>query len=141
MTSIRDNFDPSKGDPPAYQAAPQSTISASSSSGSGFRTTFACVALSMTDRIRFINIPQDDVRQVQKAIAASWPSGIQDARRYGPSYEIKLSGNPWRHSTYATSDMINARVLLCGLLRGLFDRGWILKGSTDISQKLRDKGR
>jgi hypothetical protein len=120
--------------PPSYGKASSDTLMPVSS----FRTRFACVSLHMTDRIRLLRFPDADVPRIQGIIKDSWPRGIQDIRLYDQSNEIKLHGNPW--SASGSSQKSEARWLVKGLLRGLFDMGWVLKAAVDISKKEYDKG-
>jgi hypothetical protein len=103
---------------------------------SSFRTTFACVSLHMRDRIRLLRFPAGDISRIHGIIKSSWQRGIQDIRIYDESNEIKLHGTPWSGS----SQRPEARWLVMGLLQGLFDMGWVLKASVDISKKEFDKG-
>ena len=142
MASFLKSFKSDKGYPPSYQTPynPIGTSTVPPPAAQTFPTSFACVAVSLRDRINFINIPPYDVQEVERAIAVLWPRGIQNAWQNGPSYEIQFSGNPWTHYPYVTAELIDARVLFCGLLQALFERGWMLKGSADIFQKEKDSG-
>ncbi|OJD28100.1 hypothetical protein ACJ73_00497 [Blastomyces percursus] len=105
-----------------------------------FRTNFASVSLHMTDRIRFLGFSSADVTQIYEIVRACWPKGIQSTREYGPSDEIRLCGNPWRPSAWFEDEKTAARRLVCGLLRGLYDMGWVLKSSVDVLKKEGNKG-
>ncbi|EEQ87355.1 uncharacterized protein BDCG_02475 [Blastomyces dermatitidis ER-3] len=100
-----------------------------------FRTNFASVSLHMTDRIRFLGFSSADVTRIYEIIQGCWPKGIQSTREYGPSDEIRLRGNPWRPSAWFEDEKTAARRLVCGLLRGLYDMGWVLKSSVDVLKK------
>ncbi|PGH00220.1 hypothetical protein GX51_05917 [Blastomyces parvus] len=100
-----------------------------------FRTNFASVSLHMTDRIRFLGFPSADVTRIYEIIRGCWPKGIQSTREYGPSNEIRLLGSPWRPSSWFEDEKTAARRLVCGLLRGLYEMGWVLKASVDVLKK------
>jgi hypothetical protein len=129
---LRGNFNEG---PPSYGKSENNPLAQVSS----FRTRFASVSLHMTDRIRLLRFPEGDVSRIQGIIRSSWQRGIQDLRVYDQSNEIKLHGNPWGQN-YATAQKLDARRLMMGLIRGLFDMGWILKAAVDISKKEYDKG-
>lgn len=106
-----------------------------------FQTSFACVSLHMTDRIRLLRFPSEHVQQITSIVNHAWARGIQATRPYDASDEIKLKGNPWSSSNgFWGDDKVQARRLVCAILGGLFDLGWILKASVDISKKEYDKG-
>ncbi|KAK9482219.1 hypothetical protein V1527DRAFT_34259 [Lipomyces starkeyi] len=107
-------------------------------SATPFRTTFASLSMHMRDRIRLLRFPDRDVTQIQDIIRLAWPRGIQDTRFYDAAKEIKLYGNPWSASSWG-AEKTEARRLLCQILHGLFDMGWILQASVDISKKEYDK--
>ncbi|KAK9433308.1 hypothetical protein V1505DRAFT_156070 [Lipomyces doorenjongii] len=107
-------------------------------SATAFRTTFACLSMHMRDRIRLLRFPDKDVTQIQEIIRLSWTRGIQDTRVYDAAKEIKLYGNPWSPSSWS-DEKTEARRLICNILHGLFDMGWVLKASVDISKKEYDK--
>ena len=93
----------------------------------------------MTDRIRLLNFPREDHSRVKTLVEAAWPNGIQNERIYSSSYELKLSGNPWGRNSWGQSTMFESRRLMCAILAGLFDMGWVLKAAVDISKKEFDK--
>lgn len=103
-----------------------------------FRTRFACISLHMTDRIRLLRFPDADIPRIQAIVKHSWPRGIQDLRTYDQSHELKLKGNPW--SASGRDQKSEARWLVMGLLRGVFEMGWVLKAAVDVSKKEYDKG-
>ena len=142
MSSNQGNLFTDKGAPPAYGLSDGASASASNAavtSNSIISTRFGCVALSMTDRIRLINIPTDVVAEVEKAVRNAWRKGIQQTRHYGSSYEIKLHGRPWSYSRMS-DHMIEPKRLVTRVLQTLFDSGWVMKAAVDVSQKERDKG-
>lgn len=124
--------------PPEYPAYSTNALERPTSSTS-FRTTFASVSLHMRDRIRLLRFSARDVDQIQELIKRSWPKGIQETRLYDQAHEIKLRGNPWHPSNW-NDERTQARRLMCRTLEGLFDMGWVLKASVDISKKEFDKG-
>lgn len=121
--------------------APNSYTLARTAPPSTFRTTFACISLHMSDRIRLLRFTSADTRQIKEIIHHAWPQGIQDTRAYDASDEIKLYGYPWNPTGWGNSKRIDSRRLICRLLAGLFNMGWMLNASVDISQKEFDKGK
>ena len=126
--------------------APPPTYAASSSSEQpGFGNPFACVSMNMTDRIRFLRFPPAHTAHMREVIRQRWPRGIQDTRNYDESYEIKLSGYPWKAPGInwggAEGDRVQARRLVCKVLGGLFDLGWVLKAGVHVNQNESDRGR
>jgi hypothetical protein len=121
--------------PPSYVAMP----AASSSAGTQpvFRTQFACITLNMTDLIRFINFPAQDVADLKGVIQAAWPEGIQQTGLYGRSTQIKLRGRPWTYRPYGADE---SRLLVLRVLEVLYNRGWVLLVAMDMSKKQLDKG-
>ncbi|KAK9375221.1 uncharacterized protein V1513DRAFT_431098 [Lipomyces chichibuensis] len=109
-----------------------------SASATPFRTKFASLSMHMTDRIRLLRFPDRDVTQILNIIRLSWPRGIQDTRDYDAAKEVKLYGRPWSLSSWG-AERTEARRLICQILHGLFDMGWILQASVDISKKEYDK--
>lgn len=111
--------------PPAYSAP-------------AFRTTFGSVSLHMSDRIRFVQFPKEDLEVIRATIRRCWPRGIQDERPYSASYEFKLRGGPWSGSGTGP-DAVPALILMREVLASLYSMGWIMTASTDISRKKLDK--
>jgi hypothetical protein len=121
--------------PPNYEASGPSSCGRSLE----FQTTFACISLNMTDRLRLIRFPSDQILRIEQAVRNSWAKGIQETRRYGVAHELKLKGNPWS-GTYWDKDKAAARGLLSSLLGDLYSMGWVLKACVDLSKKSLDKG-
>lgn len=115
--------------------APEMPMPASAGAPS-FRTTFACMSLNMGDRLRLIQFPQSGIDIVRGAIASAWRPGIQSEREYHGAYEFKMHGNPWYGQG---SEAVPSRRLMCSVLASMYDAGWVLKASTDISKKQMDK--
>lgn len=129
------------GSPPLEAPAyPSSDVKATSSfdnyNNASFSTAFASLSMHMTDRIRLLRFPQHITHIVQQAIEASWPRGIQDTRGYCGSFEFKLHGNPW---SCLADEAVYSRRLINNILEALFNNGWILSLSTDVSKKIMDK--
>lgn len=123
--------------PPGYNEASSSSSRPVSSES---QTTFACISINMTDRLRLIRFPAEHIKPIEQAVRRAWPRGIQSTRKYGLAHEIKLHGNPWS-GTYWDGDKINARSMISALLGELYSIGWVLKASVDLSKKERDKGK
>lgn len=126
----------SNGAPPAYSSS--SASASASASASPFKTTFASVSLHMSDRIRFVQFPKEDLAVIRNTIQTHWYKGIQAERPYGPSYEFKLRGIPWSGSGTG-SDAVPAIILMREVFASLYAMGWIMTSSTDISRKKFDK--
>ena len=143
-----------KGNPPDPTGLSASTTSAelssllpSSSTAApapplpAFHTRFACLQLSMTDRLRLINLPQADTSAVHATVAQVWHDrrgSIQAERLYGGSHEIQLYGNPWSYSSIAER-VVPRRRLVARVLACLWDRGWAVLAATDVSCTQRAK--
>jgi hypothetical protein len=90
----------------------------------------------MADRIRLLRFPQPVLDAIQTTILTHWPGGIQGARPYQASYEFKLHGYPWNG---IGENSVHSRRLMYRILEALFNCGWILVLSTDVSKKTTDK--
>jgi len=97
---------------------------------------FACVSMNMSDRLRLIQFPAEVIDLTRTAIKSAWPKGIQEERNYYGAHEFKLRGNPWRGQS---GDAIPSRSLMCTVLATLYNLGWVVLHSTDISKKQLDK--
>jgi hypothetical protein len=122
--------------PPNYA---ESSSSAPGPSAGSSQTTFACISLNLTDRIRLIRFPSKHVGRIEEVVRRAWPKGIQATRVYGVSHEIKTKGNPWSGTTW-DREKLESRSLMSNILEELYNMGWLLKASVDISKKERDKG-
>jgi len=123
-------------DPDSQLPSPTKDIPSPLYLASSFRTAFASLSLHMTDRIRLLQFPIPIIQTVQTAIVKSWPRGIQGTRDYYGSREFKLRGNPWSGQS---EEAVHSRRLMCTVLAALFDAGWLLRLSTDVSKKQMDK--
>ncbi|RFU27359.1 hypothetical protein B7463_g8987, partial [Scytalidium lignicola] len=101
-----------------------------------FRTSFASISLHRSDCLRLLQFPQEDIAGLRNVIKTSWYRGIQAEQMYAMSHEFKLSGNPWSGQG---RDSIPARIMMRSVFAYLYSVGWILHGSTDVSQKQFDK--
>ncbi|KAL8283620.1 hypothetical protein RQP46_005415 [Phenoliferia psychrophenolica] len=98
-------------------------------------TTFACVTLNMSDRLRLIRFSDGEINALRTTIEGLWPR-IQSERVYHGAHEFKLKGYPWSGQG---REAIPARRLMCGILSTLHQRGWVLTLSTDVTKKGFDK--
>lgn len=131
-------FDEKEDSPPPFEAGGfQGATSDEKSQPGSFATPFACITLNMTDCIRFINFPREDVSALCNLIQTSWPKGAREPRPYGASQEVRLHGTPWSDDFSGNN---NSRRLIRKILETLFDRGWILQAGVDMSKKDQDKG-
>lgn len=150
----------SKAEPPSYSAGPsqpsrnnqpekQASTSASASTDTSaeasastslvtapFQTRFASLSLHQNDQLRLLGFPDETVDVVKRAIKAGWPHGLQDQRTVHGCIELKLKGNPWLGPGV---DSMHARHLMRTIFQHLFDAGWILSLSTDVSKHTKDK--
>ena len=93
-----------------------------------------CLSLNYTDRIRFINAPQDVMEILSAEIRKYWLFGVGKEGPCGTSREIRLNGNPWSYGI-GGHDGAHGRVLLCHLLRVCASIGWFIILSADVSAK------
>jgi hypothetical protein len=84
--------------PPTFQEAvfaPPLQIQAGSSNQA---TTFACLLLSSSDKLRTVNFPEHTFSYIEEAIKRVWAPGIQSQKYQAPgNYEWKLVGRPCTH--------------------------------------------
>lgn len=120
------------------EVTPTFASSSQSEPPSYFTTSFASLSLHMTDRIRLLDFPQEIVDLVRNVLQRNWQRGIQQECVYYGSYEFKLYGRPWSISM-DVQQAIDARRLIRHLFAALYDVGWILALSTDVSRKQADK--
>ncbi|KAI6364099.1 hypothetical protein MCOR31_007583 [Pyricularia oryzae] len=131
---------PSFQESQAYAAPPPPATAAAAGSSSAapvFRSQFACVTLNMFDRIRLINFSPDEVNAVRDVVTRVWPEGIKDVRPYGGATEIKCRGWPFSSGQFNGDD--NSRRMILRIVNVLFDMGWVLQTTLDMSNKEYDK--
>jgi hypothetical protein len=103
---------------------------------SRFRTCFACMSLHGVDRIRFLQLPPENIFDLRSVIQTSWYLGIQAVQTHSLSHEFKLNGSPWKGQG---SDAIPSRIVMGSILAYLYSVGWILQASTNVSKMEYDK--
>lgn len=103
---------------------------------STFHSKFASLSLYQHDKICLLDFPDEAIQVVKQAIQTDWPHGLQDFRTVHNSLELKLKGLPWLGFG---SDSMHARRFIRKLFEALFDAGWILSLSTNVSKKNKDK--
>ncbi|CEF88399.1 hypothetical protein FGSG_05752 [Fusarium graminearum PH-1] len=101
-----------------------------------FKTQFACMTLNMMDRIRLINFTEVEVQAVKQIVKTRWKPGLVQSHPYGDSTEIWLRGRPWAYDSNGNDD---ARRLILWILERLFDHGWVVQCSLDITKKSESK--
>ena len=101
-----------------------------------FQTKFASLSLHQNDKLRLLDFPDEAAEVIKLAISTGWPHGLQEHRTVHNSLELKLKGHPWLG---LGTDSMHARRLMRQIFHHLFDAGWILSLSTDVSKKTRDK--
>jgi hypothetical protein len=99
-------------------------------------TSFASLSMHMTDRLRTMQFPPSVIRTIQIIIVQNWPGGIQAERDYFGSHEFKLKGKPWSGHQ---DQSVHARRLMNRIFEALYNAGWVLAISTDISKTQFDK--
>ncbi|KAK8026802.1 hypothetical protein PG991_003858 [Apiospora marii] len=86
--------------------------------------------------IRLLKFPENVKNAIRQIIASSGHTSVQDERAsYHGSYEFKMNGNPWRASG---NDAVHSRRLMNRIVGDLFNMGWLLSLSTDISKNAED---
>jgi hypothetical protein len=103
-----------------------------------FKTQFACMTFNMSDRIRLINFTEAEASGIKEVVTARWSLGLVHVKPYGESMELWLRGRPWSHRAGGNDD---SRRLVLGILERLFDMGWVLQGSMEITLKSESKGK
>ena len=117
----------------------QVSTSLPSQNASSSLKRFCSLSLHMTDKLRFVNFPQNSISRLEFLVANIWSKGIQSTRIYaGCSYEIQLRGTPW-YLAFNTAPRTEPRRFMCHILRGLYDMGFRLATVVDASSKLHDK--
>lgn len=84
----------------------------------------ASLSMHWSDKLRFLNFPDEIFLGVRTLIQNSWAGGIQSEKANGPAYEYKLKGRPF--GSHGTQEAIAARVLMRNILSYLYDRQWLL---------------
>lgn len=101
-------------------------------------TQFACLALYGVDTLRFLKFSDRDIGVIRTILQHNWDRGIKSEGPYSDAYEFRVKGGPWNGSGNGP-DAVPALTLMKGLLKGLYEIGWILMSSTDISREAMDK--
>ncbi|KAG9224415.1 hypothetical protein CCMSSC00406_0009457 [Pleurotus cornucopiae] len=116
--------------------------------------------------LRLYSFDRIDGLIIDTAITQSWPRGIKEERDYHGAHEFKLKGNPWSGQG---SEAVPSRIFMvrrkshpplgpaqdslaslhynatltplsqCQILADLYNAGWVLFASTDISKNALDK--
>ncbi|KAJ8516782.1 hypothetical protein ONZ45_g5949 [Pleurotus djamor] len=97
---------------------------------------YASISMHLTDRLRFYQFSATDVDVVRDAIRQS-KFDIQSEQPYFSCHEIKLRGTPWVPTN--TTEVNNSRLLLCYILANLYNSGWVIRASTNVSRHAADK--
>ncbi|KZV68104.1 hypothetical protein PENSPDRAFT_653547 [Peniophora sp. CONT] len=127
---------PSEPSPPDYPSAP-APLNMLSTSHNIPVSTFACMLLSRSDRVRLLGFPDSVIPSVTEAIRGVWALGIQSSGPYEwGGYEWKLPGRPWYGSG---REAVPARRLIVHILHALAVCGWELAFSSDLTKKSYDK--
>merc|ERR1712213_173309 len=95
--------------------------------------SFACIALSDIDRIRFLDFTPQHTRKLAAIFQEVYLPGVQDQfQRDNSCYEMNLNGPPW---TQNSSYNLHARSALIHVLKEANSLGWRLVASADVSSK------
>jgi hypothetical protein len=96
---------------------------------------YAALSLNKTDRLRFLQFPEDVYQGAEDVLLRAWPPGIQSVSRYGGAraHEHQLLGRPW--GTLGRVESLGSRELLRSVLAYLYDGGWVLTTSIGLSEK------
>ncbi|UJR08572.1 hypothetical protein I4U23_012831 [Adineta vaga] len=100
------------------------------------RHQHACIMLSSSDKLRLLRFPSTIIDVLRQAIMNGWSKGIQRERTYENTYEFKLHGNPWWGQG---NEAVPSRMLMTHILAALYNYGWYLLASADISKSKYDK--
>ena len=93
-----------------------------------------CLSLNWTDKIRFINAPQDVVDALTAETERVWLFGVNKEQKFGDSFELELNGNPWGYDMNG-HDGAHGHVLLKYLVKMCATMGWLVLLSADVSAK------
>eukprot|EP00516_Mucochytrium_quahogii_P011336 CAMPEP_0203784498 /NCGR_PEP_ID=MMETSP0100_2-20121128/497_1 /ASSEMBLY_ACC=CAM_ASM_000210 /TAXON_ID=96639 /ORGANISM=" , Strain NY0313808BC1" /LENGTH=542 /DNA_ID=CAMNT_0050686481 /DNA_START=599 /DNA_END=2222 /DNA_ORIENTATION=- len=97
---------------------------------------FACISLSMSDRLRIIGTSSNDtINAVRMAVDKNW--GSHNCRQFVGATELILAGAPW--NSHGKSNVIKSRVLLGRVLEAMAAHGWTLTATITLTKKLRGK--
>ncbi|KAL9960254.1 hypothetical protein ACROYT_G033689 [Oculina patagonica] len=98
------------------------------------QSSFFCISLNETNKLRLINAPEDVRKICQDVIQSQYVLGIERTQHYDTSVEFKLIGNPW---SGGINDHIgiHGRNLICHLFAALASRHWRSVISADVSAK------
>ena len=143
--------------PPAYSVGPE-TSPMKNLFSTPKTSTFACILLSRSDRLRLVDFPQDVIPAVHQAVTRVWAPGVQGQGPYEGGWEWKLSGRPCKYCAcplfgtlgcVLTKDILEgggqgfeaipARRLIVHVLHALASVGWFFYCSADLSKKGWDK--
>lgn len=99
---------------------------------------FAMISFHMTDRVRFLQFPEEDLDKFRDLIASSWKPGIQHCKPYNLSTEIKLKTNPWMVKEGGDPKALK---LAQNLLSQAYDIGWLMEQEVTFCKKTYQKGK
>lgn len=101
------------------------------------RSKFAVISFHMTDRIRLLQFPPQDVHRIHDMLASVWQAGIQHCKPYNASTEIKLKTNPW---SCGPPENAKSFKLATNLLSQTYEMGWLVEHEVTICKKEGQKG-
>ncbi len=87
----------------------------------------ACIGLSNTDKLQFINFPPDLTKSFENVVKESWPMDIQRQKEIDNDLQVKLWGNPWESFD---EQKTKAKQMIRNLINHLSKNQWGLCGSS-----------
>ncbi len=95
---------------------------------------FACVALTSSDHLRFVDFPAHVTESLKKTVIENYMPGIEKEKEEDPNcIKLYLNHHPWAMRKKASP--LHARLCLMKLLEVAAMHGWYLKASADVSAK------
>ncbi|GAM85483.1 hypothetical protein ANO11243_034900 [Dothideomycetidae sp. 11243] len=117
------------GAPPSYSEA------SGGASARPLQTNFTSLSLHFGDKLRMLRFPHIAQSVVREIVSTTWPGGLQREQDYHGAYELKLRGYPWMSQGV---DAVTSRQLMNRILAALYELGWVLTLSTDVSKIIGD---
>ncbi|KAF5360256.1 hypothetical protein D9758_009176 [Tetrapyrgos nigripes] len=126
------SYEPNDTLQPLSYPAPSTDINLPTYTGASSVTRFACLSMHGADRIHFLRLNASEVEAMRKILNMTWSRGIQEERDKHGAVEFKLKGLPWGGAE--GKQTVQARQMLCGILEALYNLGWVIVSSTDVSK-------
>ena len=94
---------------------------------------YAIMTFQGGDRVLLCGFPPNTIQAIHEIIPLMWTQGIQEQAVWDRTNLIKLAGYPWSHSSSVDRSVIESRRLVCAMLQVLFNQGWILETTTNLT--------